>query len=43
MTRLVDALETNKGKRFETIFISSACGVLLGFVFIQPQHYTEPG
>jgi hypothetical protein len=32
--------ETNKGKRFES-FLSSACGVLLSFLYATPKLYAE--
>jgi hypothetical protein len=34
--------ETNKGKRFES-FLSSACDVLLGFIYTMPKLYAERG
>jgi hypothetical protein len=34
--------ETNKGKRFES-FLSSACDILLGFIYPMPKLYAEQG
>jgi hypothetical protein len=34
--------ETNKGKRFES-FLSSACDVLLGFIYTMTKLYAERG